>query len=83
MVTGVSLHLHLLSYEHPEEHDTEHCPLCQQLLFKPGKFITEPESGVPDDGPLIDDVEFYSQPYVTAFHFESFSPRPPPSPFSN
>ena len=79
MVTGVSLQLHLLGHEHPEEHDSEHCSVCQQLLITPGKFIMEPVSNLPDTGFHAYNVEFQSQSYVIAFHFEPFDPRPPPA----
>ncbi len=79
MVSELSPHLHLLSHEHPEEHDSEHCSVCQQLLIAPGKFITEPESGLPDSNLLHDDTEFYFQSYIIALHSQPFNPRPPPS----
>jgi len=78
MVTGLSLHLHLLSHHHPEEHDSEHCSICQQLLIKPGKFITEPESHLPDFNRLEGQLTFYSQSYTKTFRFDPFRPRPPP-----
>ena len=78
MVTSVSLQLHLLSHNHPEEHDAEHCSICQQLLIAPGKFITGPESTLLDFNLQGEHVEFQSQSYVIAFHFEPFGPRPPP-----
>jgi hypothetical protein len=78
MVTGVSLHLHFLSHEHPEEHDSEHCSVCQQLLIVPGKFIVESETSLFDSILQRDIVEFQSQSDVIAFHFDPFGPRPPP-----
>ena len=79
MVTGVSLQLHLLSYEHSREHDFDDCSICRQLLIAPGKFTTEPESNLPDFKLQKDNVEFQSQSYVIVFHFEPFGPRPPPA----
>ena len=78
MVTGVSLHLHFLSHEHPEEHDAEHCSVCQRLLIVRGKFVAESETSLPDFILQKGNVEFHSQSYVIAFHFEPFGPRPPP-----
>jgi len=78
MVTGVTLYLHLLSHHHPEEHDSEHCPICQQLLAKPGKFVIESESHLPDYNLLEGQLTFFSQFYTKVFHFDSFRPRPPP-----
>jgi hypothetical protein len=83
LVTGFSLYLHLLSHEHPEEHDAEHCSICQQLLIKPGKYITGPESHLPDFNRLIGQLTFYSQSYTKDFHFDSFRPRPPPRLFQS
>ena len=77
-VAGVSLHLHILSHEHPEEHDAKHCPICQQLLIMPGKFITEPELSLPDSNRQKGTVEYPSQSCVITFRFEPFGPRPPP-----
>jgi len=77
-VTGVSLHLHILSHEHPEEHDAEHCPICQQLLIAPGKFMTEPELSLADLNRQKGTVEYPSQSCVITFRFEPFGPRPPP-----
>lgn len=78
MVTGVSLHLHLLGHDHQDKHDLDNCSVCQQLLVTPGKFITEPESSLPDYNPQKDNIQLQTQPYVIAFHFEPFRPRPPP-----
>ncbi|MBN2314216.1 MAG: hypothetical protein JXM79_09820 [Sedimentisphaerales bacterium] len=78
LVTGLSLYLHLLNHEHPEDHDAAHCPICQRLLIKPGKFITEPESHLPDFNRLEGQIAFYTQSYTQTFHFDSFRPRPPP-----
>ena len=78
MVTEVSLHVHFLNHEHPEEHDSEHCSICQQLLVTPGKFIAEPESFALEFIPQKNNIEFHSQSFVITFQFNSFSPRPPP-----
>jgi hypothetical protein len=78
MATGLSLQLHLLSEEHPEKHDSEHCSLCQQLLIAFGKFMAEPPSILPEFNPQENNVEFQSQSCIITFHFEPFGPRPPP-----
>jgi hypothetical protein len=82
-VTGLPLYIHLLSCEHPEEHDSTHCTICQQSLIKPGKFITEPESHLPDFNRLEGHITFNFQSYTKVFHFNPFCPRPPPSLFSS
>jgi hypothetical protein len=90
--SGASLSLHLYlaqnhhecehsdgdETEHDHGHDTEHCSVCHQLLIAPGKFTTGSEPDLPDSNLREDDIEFHSQFFVIAFHFESFSPRPPP-----
>jgi hypothetical protein len=78
MVTELSLHLHLLNHEHPEEHDSDHCSVCQQLLITHGKFITEPEPGLPDSNLLHDSTEFHFQSYIISLHSQPFNPRSPP-----
>lgn len=78
MVMGITLHLHLMGHDHPKAHDAEHCSICQQLVIAPGKFMTEPESGLPDFNPQKNSVEFQSKFCIVAFHFEPFGPRPPP-----
>lgn len=83
MVTGTTLHLHLLSRQHPEEHDAAHCSICQQSLIAPGKFITEPELIILDHSPRTDTVEFQSESYFIPCHFGPSSPRAPPQPISS
>jgi len=78
MVMGITLYLHLLSRQHPEEHDAAHCSICQQLLIAPGKFITEPELIILDHSPRTDTVEFQSQSCIIPFHPGSSDPRAPP-----
>lgn len=80
MVTGTTLHLHLLGRSHSEEHDAERCSTCQKLLTAPGKFITEPWLIRLDHTPRTDAVEFISQSHVITFHFGPSNPRPPPHP---
>ena len=81
MVTELALTLHLSSHKHHGYHDSDHCPICQQLLVTSGKFITVSEPSLPNSNLQKDNVKFQSQFYVTAFHFEPFGPRPPPAAF--
>lgn len=39
MVTGLTLMLHLSSIEHPEEHNCENCPICQQIVINKNPAI--------------------------------------------
>ncbi len=78
MVTGVSLQLHLLSHEHPQEHDFESCSICQQLLITPGNFAPEPQLCLPDIDRDKDNFEFVPEFYITTLHCKPFDARPPP-----
>jgi len=79
MVTGISLQLHLLSDTHPEEHDSKHCSVCQQLLITPGKFLPEPELAVEMGGQIECYVNFYSAICIKQILYQQFNPRPPPA----
>ena len=79
MVTGVSLQLHLLSQDRPDEHDFAHCSMCQQLLTAPTKFIQEPQFKLPDAAQFSGAAVFAPYVNVAAFHHIHFGPRGPPS----
>ncbi len=79
MVTGVSLQLHLLSHKHAEEHDFDDCSICRQLLVTHGKFTPVPQLCLPGIDQHKDSVEFVPEFYITAFHYNPFNARPPPS----
>lgn len=76
--TGVTLQLHFLSCEHPEEHDHENCPICTSLLIHSNKFIQYPDIQIE----YFDFLE--SNPFYPAFtrhsvnYLKAFNPRPPP-----
>jgi hypothetical protein len=78
MVTGVSVRLHWLSRDHLEEHDFDHCSICQQLLSASGKFIPGPQLSLLDVDLHRDNGELLPQLYVTTFHYNLCNPRPPP-----
>ena len=78
MVTGISLQLHLLSDTHPEEHDSKHCSVCQQLLIAHGKFLLEPELAIEMGGQIECYVNFHSAICIKQIHYQQFNPRPPP-----
>jgi hypothetical protein len=79
MAMGLSLQLHLLGEEHPEKHDSEHCSLCQQLLFSPAKYVLESEHTFE----IGNQVECFSDVHnnicIKESHHQQFGPRPPPS----
>jgi hypothetical protein len=79
MTTGVAIQLHLLGDAHPEEHDSEHCSVCQQLLIMPGKLALEPELTLEMDGQIECYVNFHSAVCIKQFHHQQFDPRPPPA----
>lgn len=78
MATGATLQLHLLGHEHPHEHDSEHCLICQQLVVS-GKYVAEPGLQLDDITRFEYFTDFYCHSYITIFNPKSFSPRPPPS----
>ena len=77
-VTGVSLQLHLLSYDHEQEHDPDKCSVCQHFLNAPGKFIQKPESGLPAADPVKNDTGFSLYICITTLHHNPSNPRAPP-----
>lgn len=78
MTSGVTLQLHLLGHEHPHKHDSENCPICQQLIVS-GKYIAGPELQLEDIAQFEYFTYFCCRSYITIFNPKSFSPRPPPS----
>jgi hypothetical protein len=79
MTTGILLQLHLLSEEHPEKHDSEHCSLCQQLLFSPVKFDLESEHIFEIDSQTECCIDLHNNICIKQFHHQQFDPRPPPA----
>ena len=79
MATGLSLQLHLLSEEHPEKHDSEHCSLCQQLLLSPGKFVLESELTFEISSQIEYCIDFHNNICIKQSHYQQFDPRPPPA----
>jgi hypothetical protein len=78
MVTDLTLMLHLFSIEHPEEHNCEQCPICQQILTSPEGLAQGPEPAVGNISQFQNYVEFPPSTYVEQFYLSSFNPRPPP-----
>jgi hypothetical protein len=78
MVTGLISVLHISSQKCPEEHDSAHCPICQQLLTMQGGFVSNPEQKIDD----IDQFEYCILPcnaiFIERRHIQPFGPRPPP-----
>jgi hypothetical protein len=76
VASGGAMALHLLCYQH--EHNSEHCPICQQLLSLNKPLADD------FDTVTIDYIEpeivivVYSQIISQTFCLESFRPRPPP-----
>jgi len=78
MVTGLSLQLHLLSQNHPQGHDSDHCPVCELLLAAPGKFTHGPQLELPDVNHLEGDAVHPLAARVAVFGRNPFTPRAPP-----
>ena len=80
MATGVTLQLHLLGREHSQEHNSEQCSICQQLMAS-GRYIAEQESQFDEIAQLKYFFDTYSRSFITVFNLKSFKPRPPPQIF--
>lgn len=78
MATGVTLQLHLLSYEHPEEHDHENCPICASLLIHSNKFIQYPDIQIQYFDSLEPNPFYPACTRLVTNYFKAFDPRPPP-----
>jgi hypothetical protein len=75
LVTGFTLHLHLLSHEH----FNNRCTICQLLHTTPTQLA--PESQIIAFGIVLfeNGFEFLSLSPPITFHHEPFGPRPPPA----
>lgn len=78
MTTGLISTLHLSSQKNHQEHDSDHCSICQQLLTMPKGFPSQPEPKIGD----TDRFEYYAVPHYVTFvkrlYLQPFNPRPPP-----
>lgn len=78
MVTGVMLVLHLSGEEHPETHDCEHCPICQQIFINPTKAIVPVGQSVILEDIILYQVDFIFDTPVVIEETQSCMPRAPP-----
>ncbi len=69
--------LHVFSIEHHEEHDSDHCPICKQLLLAPQKFSIESSSETHSEY-SFNYIEFYIEQYISNFNQPHHFPRAPP-----
>ena len=79
MATQTRLLLHILTQDHPENHDSSHCQICRQLLIAPEKYATEPDIQANNTDSLTYCVDYCNSTYAHLFYPETFNPRPPPS----
>lgn len=79
MVTGLTLMLHLFSIEHPEEHNCEQCPICQQIFINPAKVIIPDELAVIHEDIVLYQVDSIFNTPVIIEETPSYIPRAPPS----
>lgn len=81
MATGLTLILHLSGIEHPEKHDSEHCPICQQIFINPAKVIIPAEPVVIHEDIILCQVDSIFDTPVVIEETPSYIPRAPPSTF--
>jgi len=79
IATQAPLLLHVLSCEHPEEHDCSLCPICRHLLICPEKYTAEPNTQLHITSDYVCPIDFHPLVFAGFFHPLSFNPRPPPS----
>jgi hypothetical protein len=77
VTTGLTQQLHILSHEHPHEHDVDNCLVCQQLIAL-GKFYSETH-------PVLDNIilfeyilDYYTDTLLIFSQPKPFDCRPPP-----
>jgi len=78
LVTGLTLMLHLSSIEHPEEHNCEHCPICQQIIINPAKVIIPAEPVVIYEEIILYEVDFTFEYPTAIVENRCCIPRAPP-----
>jgi len=77
-VTGVTLQLHLLSYEHSDRHDHENCDICKQFFAIHYKFILNSYTIITCFEHFARNTQ-YSRPIIPGlFCLKAYNPRPPP-----
>jgi len=79
LATGLTLNLHLLSHEHPDNHFSSQCSICQQMLTTQNKIALEQQFNILDTDSFQVEIEFSPQTLLATFHHEPFGPRPPPN----
>ena len=78
MTSGLTLAIHLLTLEHPADHDSRNCSLCKQLLIALKELMLGPSTGSVHDAPIhcADAPEFIE--HVRRFRFTVWQSRAPP-----
>jgi hypothetical protein len=78
MTTGLIQQLHLLSHNHPHEHDVDNCLICQQLVAL-GKFYSQTPP-VPENIVQLEYVlDYCPETLFVSSQPKPFNSRPPPS----
>jgi hypothetical protein len=78
LATGLTLQLHMISCEHPEGHDFEQCPVCQQLTAL-GKFYSGPQLTLDNPYQFEFSIELSPDTLIILSQPKPFDSRPPPS----
>lgn len=79
IATQAPLLFHVLSCEHPDEHDSTHCATCRHLLICPEKYTAEANTQLHITSDYVRPVDFHTLAFTGSFCPRSLNPRPPPS----
>jgi len=78
MVTGLSLHVHLLAHDHGKTHDSAKCSVCITLHAAAGKFTAERQLDIAGLSRFQGDTDLPPDVHMSAFSRQPFAPRAPP-----
>jgi hypothetical protein len=77
-ITGITLQLHLLCYEHSDEHDHEDCDICKHFFASNHKFVPNSYTIFTCFEHLTLSTQYSSPTIPGLFFLRTFNPRPPP-----
>lgn len=79
MASGLVLHFHLAHLDEPAEHDSDHCPLCRQLLVSKKDYTVDPEPATVASDPVGHLAATPSPAPIYQASPNRFHPRAPPA----
>ncbi len=79
VATGIADGLHHLCQDHHEEHNSEHCLVCEQLATVNRNCLYQQDYYIINNFPVIEIIgSLYESIDLNNSYIELFSPRPPP-----